>query len=719
MANYRFRKGLRIELRGRECSIEQRLSNGDFQIKDVAINEYRSIEEACLVKFLFNGELQILGDEQTSTVVERRAARLLVSDLGMLEDDLRERTKRRHRYVREINAQKVNKLTKETLAPLIEKVSEELGDPVPPSWLTLYRWYKQCQASDHDIRALVPAFKRRGNRRCKLSGGDAEKAAAIAKIIDDVIAEKYLNPCRPTIESVCDTVYARIDNANHYRSPEDQLSLPHRVSIYRIVKKLDPYEVMKARYGARLADHKFGSYKQGTRPARPLERVEIDHTKLDMLVVDEDARLPIGRPWLTLALDVYSKMIVGMYVSFNPPGYLSLMQCLLHAIQPKTYVSDRYQSIQNTWDAYGIPENIVCDNGPEFHSSHFEDACLQMGIIVHYAPVKRGQFKGSVERYFRTLNQKLLHEHPGTTFSNIVDKADYEPKKNAIISYKTLKELIHLFIIDIYHQREHRALRDTPAHMWKVAIAEYPPALPAQQTDLSVLLSCITKRAVFASGIQLHTLTYRDEKLAGIRRKLKTGEKVEVKYDPEDLSLIYVADKEKGIYIQVHADNQSYTQNLTLWQHEVIKRYAQQRVKGIVNIVDLCLAKEKIQKIVERERLSTRKTHARQKIARFLNLEQQSKITSMATSQSRKSLVPAQRAIGNGLAQFGTDVVEESMTKHPLSPNNNFPMLLAPQPSHSQRVNREYNEEAGSIALESDEADLDMSGWDVDFDLPR
>lgn len=65
---------------------------------------------------------------------------------------------------------------------------------------------------------------------------------------------------------------------------------------------------------------------------RPLDVVQIDHTKLDIIVVDREQRLPIGRPWITLAIDVYSRMVVGFCISLDPPGamstgYASRMRC--------------------------------------------------------------------------------------------------------------------------------------------------------------------------------------------------------------------------------------------------------------------------------------------------------------------------------------------------------------------------------------------------------
>jgi putative transposase len=126
-------------------------------------------------------------------------------------------------------------------------------------------------------------------------------------------------------------------------------------------------------------------------------------------------------------LDVYSRMALGIYLSFHPPGYLSVMQCLRHAIKPKGYVKDFYPEIEHDWPASGLPERLVVDNGKEFYSRHFEDACLQLGIGVQYAPPKCAWYKGTMERWFGTQNTRLLHELPGTTFSDIFDRGDYDP----------------------------------------------------------------------------------------------------------------------------------------------------------------------------------------------------------------------------------------------------------------------------------------------------
>ena len=92
------------------------------------------------------------------------------------------------------------------------------------------------------------------------------------------------------------------------------------------------------------------------------------------------------RPTITSALDEYSRCPMGFYSGFEPPSCLSVMRCLKHAILPKTYVQREYPAIKNRWDCYGVPELVVVDSPAEFHSSHFERACLQLGADIGTSP---------------------------------------------------------------------------------------------------------------------------------------------------------------------------------------------------------------------------------------------------------------------------------------------------------------------------------------------
>ncbi|MGD0281785.1 MAG: transposase, partial [Dissulfurispiraceae bacterium] len=555
-------------------------------------------------------------DEQRMPYIRKNSARVLTVDFTQLPESDREKAKRKYAYVTEIIRRGLDRITKQSVEPIVSEVSREINDATPPSWIQVYRWHRDFMISGQNIRSLVPLNKQKGNHERKLP-------QEVIDMIETVVREKYLNTQRWSVQSVHEAVIARVAHENSFREPCERIEKPSYWASYRIIKKLDPYEEMKARYGKAAADLKFKPVMQGIRPTRVLERVEIDHTKLDLFVIDTQRKMPIGRPWLTTAIDVYTKCIAGMYVSFNPPSYLSVMQCMRHAIAPKTYVKQRYPEIRHEWSAYGIMETVVVDNGKEFHSTHFEDACLQLGIVLQYAPIKLAWYKPSIERYFGTLNTRLLHQQPGTSFSNIVEKGDYDPRKNAIIDFNTLMAVLHKWIVDVYHHDEHRGIHDIPALRWGKAIEEFSPALPSSREELDVMLGMIEKRVVSKSGIELHGLFYNDDSLALLRRKRRGEGKVTVKYDPGDLSMIWVFDEDNNTFIPVPAQAVAYSQGLTLWQHNVIRRYARKYVNENCDMVSLSLAKEEIQRMVEDAWNSSKKSGTRQKAARWLNLSQE------------------------------------------------------------------------------------------------
>jgi len=748
-----FRKGQTLVLAGRECVIENRLTSGDLQLRDATTSACFAKSYDDLVNALFDGQLVIPGEITGESHVERRAKALLTADFTQLPQVWREEAKRRHRYVTEIRRRNITARTPETLRPLISNVAKSINDMAPPSWRTLCRWYRRFVSSGENVRTLIPLVCNRGNKKRRIQ-------PQVIEIIERVIDQEYLRPQRITVATVYETVALRVADENRFRPPGmEKLKTPDRATVYREVAKLDPYEKMAARFGKRIADLKFKALKLGVRPTRPLERVEIDHTKLDLFVVDPDKGITIGRPWLTSAIDVRSKSVVGFYMGFNPPSYLSVMQCLRHAVASKSYVKARYPSVVNRWDAHGLPETVVVDNGKEFHSTHFEDACLQLGILVQYAPIKLAWYKGSVERYFGSLNRRLLHQQPGTTFSNIFDKGDYDPKANAIIPIHTLHEILHVWIVDDYHRREHRGLRGIPAVAWEEGIASYPPALPPRREELEVLLGMIEERVVSASGVEIHGLLYNDDGLALLRRGMGTGERVRVKYDPTNLSLIHVFDASQGAFIPVPAVDQTYTQNLTLYQHEVIKSFARRRIKEKVSVVDLALARQTVEEIVKRGWAETKKNATRQKMARFLNhgeIEPGTMLPESAGGTEGTSVVPLDEMRRRALVGRGSDAAmgisdpanrsldakgrenEPKREVHiPLTQGVADPTEVkkAGEAKGEARVTKRKKTqlkrvkppktapEAPGAAAQPDgfagnDEELDTTGWDANFDLP-
>lgn len=559
-----------------------------------------------------------------------RGGEFAVNDLGALEDDDPRRLEaiRRLEYVLAARATVALARTRFQVEEAIGIVARTLGDVHPPHWSTVYRWRRRYEAAGCDVRALVPATRDRGNRTPKASGrqlqhfGDAEReqARVVARLMDDVIRERYQSSTRPSVRSVHETLQVRIASENRARDPSDRLPVPHVTSVARRVRALDPYETAVARHGRRVADEKYRPSERGPRPSRPLERVECDHTRLDLMVVDPDTRLPLGRPWLTTLLDGYSKLVLGIYLAFHHPGYMSVMQVLRNAIRPKEHLAETFPTLEHDWPAWGVPDLLVVDNAKEFYSRHFEDTCLQLGIEIDYAPAYCGSYKGSVERWFGTQNRKLLHELPGTTFSSIFDRGDYCPEKHAVISLDALVELVHTWIVDVYHQQVHRGIGDLPYRRWTRGIAESPPRLPARIDELDVLVGCVEMRRITRMGIELFCLHYNTPELASIRRQFSKGQKAKIKYDPTNISAVHVLDPSQSSFIRVPAVDEEYTDGLSLWQHEVIKRYARRVLAAEIDHDALVRARARIEQIVADERVLQKSLRGRQAVARYVNL---------------------------------------------------------------------------------------------------
>ncbi|AZS51495.1 hypothetical protein DM558_12265 [Entomomonas moraniae] len=105
-------------------------------------------------------------------------------------------------------------------------------------------------------------------------------------------------------------------------------------------------EVRAARYGRKNADYYFRSVGKGITAKHILERVEVDHTPLDIMVVNEETGIVEGRPYLTCLLDVKSRMPLDMEIGFEPPSVLSVMKALKQAIWFKDWINEAYPTIK-------------------------------------------------------------------------------------------------------------------------------------------------------------------------------------------------------------------------------------------------------------------------------------------------------------------------------------------------------------------------------------
>ncbi|MGK9251810.1 Mu transposase C-terminal domain-containing protein [Paenibacillus humicus] len=253
------------------------------------------------------------------------------------------------------------------------------------------------------------------------------------------------------------------------------------------------------------------------------------------------------------------------------------------------------------------------DNGKEFQSQSLKDICAQLGITPEYCPPRKPWFKGTVERTFRTINQQLLHKTPGTTFSNIVDKKDYDPEKNAIVGYHAFLKMMHEWIIDQYLQQPHRGVKGIPSDLWRSGITKWGmPALLHAIPDWRIILNKLKEgSSIQRAGIQYKQMHYNSGELQELKhRLLKKGTvSVRFKYDPYDMSTIFVYDEPNRRYLEVPNTDQAYSKGLTEFSHDCILkrlRHANSRASQLA----LAQAKEKLMEEVAKEMKLTKGARA-------------------------------------------------------------------------------------------------------------
>jgi putative transposase len=497
---------------------------------------------------------------------------------------------------------------------------------------SVYRWMQHFEASRGEIRSLVPACAERGPKTSRL-------APRVQEILHQAVEETYETEERPSVQKVIAVFHGKLLKANQGLSPAQQLKMPGKNTIYRAIARLDPEEVDSARFGQVYATRQHHQVEQGPRPTRPNQRWEIDHSPLDLLVIDEADWLPIGRPIFTTVLDRFSRYPPGFSISFEPASYLTVMDALFYAIQEKDQVKPLL-GLQHEYQAYGVPEVLACDNGKEFRTPDLELACAELGMELDWMPRRTPWFKGAVERWYRTANTELIHHTPGTTFSHFLERGDYDSRTHACITLEGLWFLLHHWIVDIYAQTWRRGGRGSfrpksqgvPAKLWERALEEnFVPRLPPSREELLVLLGRTEERVLTPTGIEFEGLFYNGHQLAPLRHRLnhsqdtttqphtkKAATPVQFKYYPADISRIWVLDPFSKTYLEVEAVDQEYTQHLSLWKHGVIKRYVREEMKRDVDEASLAEAKYRLHQLVREEFRLVKHLQTRKRMARFM-----------------------------------------------------------------------------------------------------
>jgi putative transposase len=311
--------------------------------------------------------------------------------------------------------------------------------------------------------------------------------------------------------------------------------------------------------------------KSSYKIVEPLAVVQIDHTVADVFIVDPITRYCIGRPTLTIAIDVATRSVLGFCLSLEAPSVLLAALCLEHAVFPKNEWLTGI-GLDVDWPEHGCMRALHCDNGKEFHSAAFRRGCDLNAVDIIYRPPATPRFGGHVERLIGTLMRRV-RLLPGNSFSDLLKARPSQAEARAAL---TMSDLHGFLAEDIarYHTRKHRALGEPPRTAWTRAWGSKTPRVPPDRDRFRCEFLPLRRRVVGREGIELFNLKYSDE---GLVTEVAAGIQRIVRFDPRDLSRIYLERKDEGPLPLRLRDCQLPA--LSLWEWNVIQR-TKRRIPG-------------------------------------------------------------------------------------------------------------------------------------------
>lgn len=482
----------------------------------------------------------------------QKSQRILVKDINPETVVINRKTPNNLAVINDSDWQEANRLF-EIIKPILEASRgqrvREIKDVAKSNGIsqaTLYRWISAYEEDQRISSLMRPTRKDKGLSRI---------SPEVEKVINNHIKNTFLSEERPTPVYVWKLIKADC--------MELKLPIPHVNTIRNRIGLLSDELKTTKRHGKDAARNKFqpilGHFPNAD---YPLAVVQIDHTPMDVIVVDDDDRKPINRPYLTCAIDVYSKVVVGYYISLDPVGALSTGLCISHAILPKEAWLAK-MDIATSYPVWGKMRVIHTDNGKEFHGNMLARACKEHNITIEKRPKGQPQYGGHIERAFRTYMGET-HNLPGTTRSNVKDKGDYDSEGRACMRLDALEQWFAIFIVEIYHHQPHKGNNDIPPIvMYERGILgndKQPgiglPERVADEYKLKLDFMPFEMRTVQEYGILLNDIFYYHD---GLRRWIhaidpenrKYKRKFVCRYDPRDLSKLYFYEPDTESYLEI------------------------------------------------------------------------------------------------------------------------------------------------------------------------
>ena len=389
---------------------------------------------------------------------------------------------------------------------------------------TLRRWVQLFREAELEYGCgyvgLLPRTASQGNRKPKAPHESSE-------LLDKFIREHFETPRQATAASAYRAYVRACSTLN--------LQPLSNCTFYQRLKKRPRHEQTLKRKGAKAAyttEPFVWELTNNTRPHgnRPFEIVHIDHTELDIELRSQATGKLLGRPWLTLLTDAYSRRILAVYLTFDAPSYRSCMMGLRILVK-------RYSR---------FPSTLVVDGGKEFHSIYFDTLLARYHCTKKVRPGGKPRFGSVIERLFGTTNTELIFNLLGNTQASKEPRQltkTVNPKNLAVWNLGDLYTHLTQWAYSIYDKNFHSALNTEPHSSYTEGIQRAGERLHKSviynEDFIMATRPTNTKgkaRIQPGQGIKINYIYYWSD---SFRNATLEKTDVPVRYDPFDMGIAY------------------------------------------------------------------------------------------------------------------------------------------------------------------------------------
>jgi putative transposase len=558
-----------------------------YRVEDPVTGELMLPDTHWLERGLADSSLRLYADDRGVIAPERKLAKVFDRELILKLDPY---AKARLAVMLALLERGVDstdpKLGSEIKKAWSRELQEEFGDR--PETATVREWFGRCRGATVELCDML-SMSGRGPRANRLD-------PAVEAVIDAARSRFWTNRGYKRIDVQAEVVSELVkENLLRSAAGEPLLQIPGKETIRRRVNEMLCRDTYAAKYGEPAARRKFDGSGNGITAYRILQIALMDDTVVDLVtVLDVDRGLVAGRPYLNVLMDVHSRCILALTVSFQPPSVDKAaecirvaMNCLREGNRPKIGLRpdwvERYPALPTV---NGKPAKIITDNGFNYVAAGFTEMMLDLGIVHELAPVKAPRHKAMIERFFRSFNTFLIDKLPGATLDpSLLRKLGIDPATEAIVTMAELRELIAQFLY-IYHITHHSGIDAVPLRKWSSSMAVHgrDMILDSRLIDIVTGVTMHDKRITAGGGVRMFGMVWKGAELDAVIRKLAAkepaGKQLEataavttkIKYNPENLLHIQVF---VGVdWLELENTQIDYAANLTLWHHKQIRAWA-------------------------------------------------------------------------------------------------------------------------------------------------